>query len=219
MSGQLQEYLDKRALRKRKTFCCLFVGLFTICLGAPAQTGAQAKTGMSEQMDVSAQMVVSEQMDVSEQMVASAVNVQPYSKEDISSNPLKYRNPVVSRNVPDPTVIQVGDSGFYVYATGQNVSIYHSQDLVNWTFTGTAFTNENRPALVPNAGIWAPDINCIDGKYVLYYSMSVWGGETTASIGFFITRSDFTAYAKNGDNSFPTFLTIFTEAPESNKVL
>ena len=29
----------------------------------------------------------------------------------------------------------------------------------------------------------APDINKIGDKYVLYYSMSVWGGELTCGIG------------------------------------
>ena len=95
----------------------------------------------------------------------------------------KYRNPVIQRNVPDPTVIQAEDGSFYVYGTGQNISVFHSTDLVNWTVLGNAFTNETRPSLVPNAGIWAPDVNYINGKYVMYYSMSVWGGETTASIG------------------------------------
>jgi len=31
--------------------------------------------------------------------------------------------------------------------------------------------------------LWAPDINKIGDKYVLYYSMSVWGGELTCGIG------------------------------------
>ncbi|MDR1337320.1 MAG: family 43 glycosylhydrolase, partial [Tannerella sp.] len=35
----------------------------------------------------------------------------------------------------------------------------------------------------PNGGLWAPDIHFINGKYVLYYSMSRWGGETTCGIG------------------------------------
>ena len=95
----------------------------------------------------------------------------------------KYRNPVIQANVPDPTIIQLEDGGFYVYGTAQNVSIYHSTDLVNWTPKANAFTNETRPSLVPNAGIWAPNINYINGKYVMYYSQSIWGGETTASVG------------------------------------
>ena len=104
-------------------------------------------------------------------------------------NSTKYNNPVIQQNMPDPTIIQVEDGSFYVYATGQNVSIYHSVDLVNWRSVGNAFTNETRPSLVPDAGIWAPDINYINGKYVLYYSMSVWGGQTTASVGVAVSDS------------------------------
>jgi len=98
----------------------------------------------------------------------------------------KYNNPVSRQNVPDPTLIQVGDGSFYLYCTASRdlpVPIYHSTDLVNWKLTGTAFTNETRPNFEPNAGIWAPDINYINGKYVLYYSLSVWGGEHTCGIG------------------------------------
>ena len=48
---------------------------------------------------------------------------------------------------------------------------------------GTAFTNETRPNFEEKGSIWAPDINKIGNKYVLYYSMSVWGGEWTCGIG------------------------------------
>jgi len=97
----------------------------------------------------------------------------------------KYRNPVIQRNVPDPTVIQADDGYFYVYGTeeARNLPIYRSVDLVNWDFVGAAFTNETRPNFEPKGAIWAPDINYINGKYVMYYSMSVWGGETTAGVG------------------------------------
>lgn len=96
-----------------------------------------------------------------------------------------YFNPVVSRSLPDPTVLKAADGSFYLYATEdtRNVPIYKSKNLVDWEFKGTAFTNETRPDFEPNAGIWAPDINYINGKYVMYYSMSVWGGEWTCGIG------------------------------------
>ena len=35
----------------------------------------------------------------------------------------------------------------------------------------------------PKGNLWAPDINKIGDKYVLYYSMSCWGGEWTCGIG------------------------------------
>ena len=86
---------------------------------------------------------------------------------------VSYKNPVVDIAMPDPTVIKAADGYFYVYATEstRNVPIMKSKDLVEWTYCNTAFTNKTRPRFEPKAGIWAPDINYINGKYVLYYEM------------------------------------------------
>ncbi|MDR1097778.1 MAG: family 43 glycosylhydrolase [Tannerella sp.] len=102
-----------------------------------------------------------------------------------NSEPELYRNPVISRSLPDPTILQAADGSFYLYATEdtRNTPIYCSENLTDWEFKGTAFTDETRPDFEPGGGIWAPDINCINGRYVLYYSMSVWGGEWTCGIG------------------------------------
>lgn len=96
-----------------------------------------------------------------------------------------YRNPVIDYSLPDPTVIKAADGYFYLYATEdiRNLPIHRSKDLVNWEYLGTAFTNETRPDFEEKGGLWAPDINKIGDKYVLYYSMSVWGGEWTCGIG------------------------------------
>ncbi len=96
-----------------------------------------------------------------------------------------YTNPVITRSTPDPTLIRAADGYFYLYATEdiRNTPIYRSNNLVDWTLMGTAFTNATRPTFEPNGGLWAPDINYINGKYVLYYSMSVWGGEWTCGVG------------------------------------
>lgn len=104
---------------------------------------------------------------------------------DQASKDSKFRNPVINESLPDPTITQAKDGYFYLYATEdiRNVPIYRSKDLVNWKFTGTAFTNESRPSFEPKGGIWAPDINYVNGQYVMYYSMSVWGGEWTCGIG------------------------------------
>ncbi len=101
-----------------------------------------------------------------------------------------YYNPVIDRSLPDPTVTRAKDGYFYLYATEdtRNIPIYKSQNLIDWTFEGTAFTDATRPTFEPKGGLWAPDINYIDGQYVLYYSMSVWGGEWTCGIG--IATSD-----------------------------
>jgi arabinan endo-1,5-alpha-L-arabinosidase len=96
-----------------------------------------------------------------------------------------YTNPIVAASLPDPSIIKAHDGWFYLFATEdiRNTPIHKSKDLVNWELTGTAFTNSTRPDFEPKGGLWAPDINYIDGKYVLYYSMSVWGGEWTCGIG------------------------------------
>ena len=104
---------------------------------------------------------------------------------------IKYNNPVINQDAPDPTIIKAGDGYFYLYSTEsiRNLPIFRSKDLVNWKFSGTAFTDGTRPNFEPNAGIWAPDINFINGKYVLYFAMSVWGGEKTCGIGVAISDS------------------------------
>ena len=103
-----------------------------------------------------------------------------------SEQPATYQNPVINHSLPDPTVIRAQDGYYYLYATEDthNVPIYRSADLVKWRYVGTAFTDATRPMdMVPNGGIWAPDINYIDGKYVLYYSKSEWGGTWEAGVG------------------------------------
>ncbi|MDR2146523.1 MAG: family 43 glycosylhydrolase [Tannerella sp.] len=105
--------------------------------------------------------------------------------QDDASEPVKYHNPVIRQNVPDPTVIRVDDY-FYVYGTENarmHIPIYRSLNLTDWEPAGAAFTDETRPDFEPKGGLWAPDINYINGKYVLYYSMSVWGGEWTCGVG------------------------------------
>lgn len=96
-----------------------------------------------------------------------------------------YRNPVIERSAPDPTVIRAEDGMFYLYSTEdvRNLPIYKSKNLVDWIFTGTAFTDKSRPKMVPDGNIWAPDIQYIGDRYVLYYSKSRWGGEWECGIG------------------------------------
>jgi arabinan endo-1,5-alpha-L-arabinosidase len=105
--------------------------------------------------------------------------------ENETDNGNRYNNPVVNYSLPDPTVIKADDGYFYLYATEdiRNLPVHRSKDLVNWQNTGTAFTGASRPVFEPGGGLWAPDINFINGQYVLYYSMSKWGGHWTCGIG------------------------------------
>ncbi|MDR0559791.1 MAG: family 43 glycosylhydrolase [Prevotellaceae bacterium] len=101
-----------------------------------------------------------------------------------------YRNPVVDVNLPDPTVIRADDGYFYLYATEgiARTPVFRSKNLVEWQQAGAAFTAETRPSWEPDGKIWAPDINYINGKYVLYYSMSRWGGVETCGIGVAVSE-------------------------------
>ena len=102
-----------------------------------------------------------------------------------------YTNPVINRDAPDPTVIRAEDGMFYAYSTwrDRNIPVYKSSDMVNWEYLGGVFAEGEVPQFVPRAAIWAPDISYIEGKYVLYFSMSTWGGEWDACIGRAVSDS------------------------------
>jgi GH43 family beta-xylosidase len=97
-------------------------------------------------------------------------------------------NPVIVGSYADPTVIR-GGKEFYLYVTSGIVRGYRSTDLINWPRIGGSksevfnkrpdFTDDN----VNDTGMWAPDINFYDGKYVMYYAISKWGGGATCGIG------------------------------------
>ena len=115
----------------------------------------------------------------------TAIIAMAVSASSFAQTAATYRNPIIDTSLPDPTVIRADDGYFYLYATEniRNTPIYRSADLTDWKFVGTAFNDQSRPKWNPKGNLWAPDINKIDRKYVLYYSKSEWGGEWTCGIG------------------------------------
>ena len=101
----------------------------------------------------------------------------------------KYFNPVVRKSMADPAVIRSQDGWFYVYSTARLTSIMKSRNLVDWVSVGNAFTPETRPDFEKDAGLWAPDIEYINGKYVLYYTLSRQMGWLTNGIGVAVSDS------------------------------
>lgn len=92
-----------------------------------------------------------------------------------------YKNPVFIPTFADPTIVKADDGFFYAYATEDGwdfgkpahiVPVIRSHDLVTWEFMNDAFAT--KPAWKSPAYVWAPDINLVDGKYYLYYSLSLW---------------------------------------------
>ena len=96
-----------------------------------------------------------------------------------------YNNPIISKSLPDPTVIRAKDGNYYLYATEdtRNLPIWKSNNLIDWEQVGTAFTNDTHPSFLEKGNLWAPDINYIKGKYVLYYTLSKWGEHDKCGIG------------------------------------
>lgn len=96
-----------------------------------------------------------------------------------------YSNPIIRYSAPDPTVIRAQDGNFYLYGTEDthNMPIYQSEDMVNWTYKNTAFTDATRPTWKGDHSLWAPEIRYINGKYVLYYSWAKWGDHWNSEVG------------------------------------
>jgi arabinan endo-1,5-alpha-L-arabinosidase len=87
------------------------------------------------------------------------------------------------RNVHDPVVVKEGGM-YYLFHTGNGISMKRSQDLVHWEDAGRVF--DEAPAwtfeAVPGfrGHIWAPDIAKVNDKYYLYYSISTFARNTSA---------------------------------------
>jgi arabinan endo-1,5-alpha-L-arabinosidase len=105
-----------------------------------------------------------------------------------------YTNPVIAHNCPDPSIIdnRARDGYFYVYSTenGTNdtptvvyLPVYRSKDMINWEPVGNAFGGLNRPVWRSDSRLWAPDINYVNGRYVLYYALGCWDDSDRSASG------------------------------------
>ncbi|MCP9487065.1 MAG: family 43 glycosylhydrolase [Gaiellaceae bacterium MAG52_C11] len=123
-------------------------------------------------------------------LVVIAAPSQAAAKPTTYENPLRIQVPGdgLVESCADPSVIHSrtpGDDSWYAYCTTDPLNdddrnadgsfrfrlipILRSIDLVRWTYVGDAFAS--RPAWVrDDAGLWAPDIAYVDGKYHLYYT-------------------------------------------------
>ena len=99
-----------------------------------------------------------------------------------------YENPVWEPILADPSIIRDENGVWYAFGTedaadwgsqgyGKKIGpILESRDLVNWDCVGSVFKMVNSPTWSETigAGLWAPDVQYVNGQYVLYYSLSVW---------------------------------------------
>jgi arabinan endo-1,5-alpha-L-arabinosidase len=84
--------------------------------------------------------------------------------------------------VHDPVMIKQ-DSTYYVFSTGWGISVWSSTNLVTWKPEKPVFQKAPEWALKAIPGfighIWAPDISFYNGMYVLFYSVSAFGKNTS----------------------------------------
>jgi arabinan endo-1,5-alpha-L-arabinosidase len=89
--------------------------------------------------------------------------------------------------VHDPCAIRERDT-YYVFSTDQpgdgdgHIPWRFSKDLRHWEKGGYVF--DGLPdwavkAIPETGGIWAPDISCVNGRYMLYYACSRFGRNTS----------------------------------------
>src|SRR5476651_244977 len=95
-------------------------------------------------------------------------------------------------SVHDPVMIKQ-DSLYYIFCTGRGIAVWSSKDRVNWKREKSVFAAS--PQWVPQAvpknkpdDFWAPDISYYNGKYYLYYAVSVFG-KNTSVIGLAINKT------------------------------
>ncbi len=85
-----------------------------------------------------------------------------------------YHNPVQRGFFPDPSVIRVGDDYYMVNSSFQYfpaIPISHSKDMVHWHIIGHAISNPewlDISDIKDSHGIWAPDIEYVDGKFFIF---------------------------------------------------
>ena len=87
--------------------------------------------------------------------------------------------------VHDPSTIVKCKNDYWVFFTGRNTPSWHSKDLVSWERGPRA--NMNPPAWVTQAvplnrgnDFWAPDIIKVGDQFMLFYSVSSFGKNTSA---------------------------------------
>ncbi|MDQ0058758.1 family 43 glycosylhydrolase [Paenibacillus harenae] len=117
-----------------------------------------------------------------------------FNRNEKPIEPVTYQNPVFEPVLADPVVLRGDDGYIYAYGTEDDwgdgegsrvVPVVRSKDMTRWEYVGEAFAE--KPAW-KEGGIWAPDVVKHEGKYYMYYTMSLWGDQNPG-IGLAIADS------------------------------
>jgi arabinan endo-1,5-alpha-L-arabinosidase len=97
-----------------------------------------------------------------------------------------YRNPIsadFADTFADPVIVRGHDGYWYAYGTTdplrEGEKVFHrvpmarSANLADWTYVGDAFGPDQRPPYATaDAAFWAPDVRWIDGRWVMYVTVT-----------------------------------------------
>lgn len=109
---------------------------------------------------------------------AALVSATPYRRQLAFPEPVPITG--ANQDCHDPTIIKREDGRWFRFCTNNNIRIDSAPEVFGpWETLGSVFGPEGSVIkIVPNQGpnnYWAPDVNFIDGKYYLYYSVSEFG--------------------------------------------
>ncbi len=94
-------------------------------------------------------------------------------------------------SVHDPVMIRQ-DGTYYVFCTGNGISMFSSPDMVNWKQEKPVFAAAPEWVIkeLPRFrnSMWAPDISFYKGSYYLFYSVSAFG-RNTSCIGLAMNKT------------------------------
>ncbi|UWZ85845.1 family 43 glycosylhydrolase [Occallatibacter riparius] len=120
---------------------------------------------------------------------AAVVNIEPPASTAYK-NPLTLNvtGSLTAVSCADPAILKVQNAGadtWHLYCTSDAlyagdpkthlVNLFHSTDLVNWSYDGDAFAALPSWANVKSSSYWAPAVRFLNGKYYLYFAVPATG--------------------------------------------
>lgn len=103
---------------------------------------------------------------------SSPVGTATVAPESTPVSTATFKNPVLQSDFPDPAILKVNDT-FYAYGTnasGRNIQVASSKDLINWELGGDALPALPTWAKLGGSLVWAPEVIALGDKFAMYYT-------------------------------------------------
>lgn len=87
---------------------------------------------------------------------------------------IEVTNPILCGFHPDPCICKAKDKYYLITSTFEwlpGVSLYESEDLINWKAKGGILQSLNLEGIPDSAGIWAPALSYDNGRFYLIYTI------------------------------------------------